>query len=80
MPSSTSWVFAQIFCFVSCHLRFWKACTFSKPRHGSITSPSRKPSKLYSFQAYCEFFMLDMDMEIYQNRIAGELFMSSGIR
>ena len=24
--------------------------------------------------------MLDMDMEIYQNRIAGELFMSSGIR
>ena len=32
-----------------------------------MTSPSRKPSKLYSFQAKCEFFILDMDMEIYHS-------------
>ena len=79
-PSSTSWLFIQIFFFVSCHFRLCKECAFSLRRPRTITSLSRKPSNIYSFQAYCEIFILVMDMEIYQSRDPGELFMNSGIR
>ena len=41
---------------------------------------ARKPSKFYSFQAKCEFFILDRDMEMYQSREAEDLFLSPGVR
>lgn len=33
-----------------------------------------------SFQAECEFFLLDRDMEIYQSKEAEDLFLSPGVR
>ena len=55
-------------------------CTFSFSRPRSVTFPSKKPSKFYSFQAKCEFILLDRDMEIYQSKEAEDLFLSPGVR
>ena len=67
-----------LFAFVILH--FGKCAHSVYPGLDQLHPPPGSIPSFLSFQAECEFFLLDRDMEIYQSRVARELFMSSGIR
>ena len=50
------------------------------PGPRSITPPPGSLPSFLSFQAKCEFILLDRDMEIYQSKEAEDLFLSPGVR
>lgn len=67
-----------LFAFVILH--FGRCAHSVYPGLDQLHPPLGSIPSFLSFQAECEFFLLDRDMEIYQSKEAEDLFLSPGVR